>query len=62
MGLNFNRFSINSQRRKNAISTGDFYRIRIFLIFLQILQYRWQSKAKSVVILTKQELSLYVKY
>ena len=39
MGLNFNRFSTNSQRWKNAISTGNFYRIRICLIFLQILQF-----------------------
>ena len=33
MELNFNRFSMNSQRWKNAISTGNFYRIRICLIF-----------------------------
>ena len=62
MGLNFNRFSINSQRWKNAISTGNFYRIRICLIFLQISQYRWQSKAESLVFLTTRELFLYVKY
>ena len=62
MGLNFNRFSINSQGWKNAISTGNFYRIRICLIFLQILQYRWQLKDKSWVFPTTQELSLYVKY
>ena len=37
MRLNFNRFSINSQWWKNAISNGNFYRIRIWhcLIFLQ---------------------------
>ena len=32
MGLHFNRFSINSHRWKNAISTGNFYRIRFCLI------------------------------
>ena len=60
MGLNFNRFEINSQRWKNAISTGNFYCVRICLIFLQILQ--WQSKAKSLIFPTTQELFLYVKY
>ena len=62
MELNLNRFSINSQRWKNAISIGNFYRIRICLIFFQNLQQRWQSKAKSLVFLTTQELFLYVKY
>ena len=62
MGLNFNRFSINSHRGKNAISTGNFYCIRICLIFLQILQQRWQSKAKGLIFPTTQELFLYVKY
>ena len=62
MGLHFNRFSINSHRWINAISTGNFYRIRICLIFLQILQKRWQSKAKSLVFPTTQEWFLYVKY
>ena len=38
MGLNFKRFSKNSQRWKHAISTGNLYRIRISLIFLPILQ------------------------
>ena len=62
MGLNFNRFSINSQRWKNAISTGNFYRVRICLILLQILQWRWQLEAKSLVVPATQELFLYVKY
>ena len=35
MGLHFNRFSINSHRWKNAISTGNFYCTRICLIFFQ---------------------------
>ena len=61
MRLNFNRYSVSSQWWKNAISTGNFYRIRICLIFLQILQ-RWQSKAKSLVFPTMQELFLYVTY
>ena len=59
MGLNFNKFSINSQRWKNAIST-----IRICLIFFKFYNNggNWQSKAKSLFFPTTQELFLYVKY
>ena len=39
--------------------TGNFYRIRICLVFLQILQ-RWQSRAKSLIFPTAQEFFLYV--
>ena len=38
IGLNFNRFSINTQRWKNPISTRNHNLIRIFSILLQILQ------------------------
>ena len=38
------------------------YCIRIWLIFLQILEKRLQSKAKSLIFPTTQELFLYVKY
>ena len=57
MGLNFNRFPINSQRWKNAISTRNFYRIRICLLF-----FKWESKANDLIFPTTLELSLYVKY
>ena len=62
MRVNFNRFSINSQRWKYAILTGNFYLIRICSIFLQILQKRSHLKDKSVVFQTVKELFLCIKY
>ena len=56
MQVNFNKFSINFQRWKYAILTGNFY-----LIFLPILQKWWHLKHKSLVFPTVKELFLYIK-
>ena len=62
MGVNLNRFSMNSKLRKYAISTNNFYLIRICSIFLQILQKWLHLKDKSIVFVTVKQLFLYIKY
>ena len=58
MKVNFTRFSMNSHAWKYAISTGNFYLIRICSIFLQILHKRLHSKDQSQVITTVKGLFL----
>ena len=64
MGVNLNRFSINSQRWKYAISTGNMYLIRIFAQFCFKFYQNGsiQRLIKRLVFATVKELIPRIKY